>query len=92
MPGLNAEGAAEQNHQSTGHENVVDRAFDENDGDRDSHPPPGEGSIDWECVIRELDECDFNGTLILELAGGGGEAELLDRARRGRRFLEGFPR
>jgi len=60
----------------------------DNHGDRDSHLPPGEGSINWSTVIHELRDCRFDGTIILELAGGGSVDEVLDRARRGRRFLE----
>jgi sugar phosphate isomerase/epimerase len=60
----------------------------DNRGDRDSHLPPGEGTIDWDVVTHELRACDFGGTIILELAGGGDTQEVLDRAHRGRRLLE----
>lgn len=62
----------------------------DNHGDWDAHLPPGEGSIDWPWVIRELRQHRFHGVLVLELHGGGTETVevVLQRAVRAREFLQ----
>lgn len=62
----------------------------DNRGDRDAHLPPGEGTIDWPWVIRELRRNEFQGTLVLELSGSADEPveEVLARAVRSREYLE----
>ncbi len=64
--------------------------INDNHGDWDAHLPPGDGSIDWPYIIRELRHHHFHGTLVLELRGGAGEAVevVLARAVRAREFLE----
>lgn len=62
----------------------------DNRGDWDAHLPPGEGTIDWPRVVRELRRHSFHGGLVLELAGGKDEPVqvVLERAVRGREYLE----
>jgi sugar phosphate isomerase/epimerase len=38
----------------------------DNDGRRDSHHPPGDGSIDWPAWFRSLDALNYQGPIILE--------------------------
>lgn len=61
----------------------------DNRGDWDAHLAPGEGTIDWPKVIRELRENSFQGTLVLELARRENETVegALAHAQRGREFL-----
>jgi sugar phosphate isomerase/epimerase len=59
----------------------------DNRGHLDDHLPPGEGRIDWGALTRELVMVNFRGAMILELAGSGDPAEVLERARKGRACL-----
>jgi sugar phosphate isomerase/epimerase len=59
----------------------------DNRGHGDDHLPPGDGRIDWTALLRELAAVQFNGSFILELAGGGDPEQIMARARRGRSFL-----
>ena len=74
-------------HKLAGHLRMVH--VNDNLGDWDAHLLPGEGSIDWPWVIDELQQHQFHGGLILEMAAREGESvpETLARARRGREFL-----
>jgi sugar phosphate isomerase/epimerase len=62
----------------------------DNRGDWDAHLPPGDGTIDWPRVVRELRRRGFRGALVLELSGGADETvdAVLARATRARAFLE----
>jgi sugar phosphate isomerase/epimerase len=74
-------------HKLSGHLKMVH--INDNLGDRDAHLIPGEGSIDWQWVIRELRKYRFEGGLILEISAPEHEsiARTLARAREGREFL-----
>jgi sugar phosphate isomerase/epimerase len=65
----------------TGHANITSDAAEEtlaagdllatthvhdNDGRRDSHQPPGRGTIDWASWFRSLDAIDYRGPIVLE--------------------------
>lgn len=62
----------------------------DNNGHRDDHLPPGDGSIDWPRVISELRRIAFRGSLVLELSGSEEESveTILARATRARDFLQ----
>lgn len=53
----------------------------------DDHLPPGDGTINWASLLTLLNELHFNGTFILEIAGTGDRAKILEGARRGRMYL-----
>lgn len=74
-------------HKMSGHLKMVHA--NDNRGDGDFHLVPGDGHIDWKRMVRELSDVRFQGTVILELAGGNGVSpdEMLARGRRGRSFL-----
>lgn len=59
----------------------------DNAGHSDDHLPPGSGRIDWLRLIRLLRENEFRGSIMMELAGRGGAAEILENARHARLFL-----
>jgi sugar phosphate isomerase/epimerase len=66
----------------------------DNNGRDDDHLPPGKGSIDWHKLVRELNDVDFQGALILELMGQPEKDPLvvLQEARQSGRFLRGIAR
>jgi len=74
-------------HKLSGHLKMLH--VNDNRRDSDAHLPPGEGVIDWHFVLGELKRCDFQGALILELAGDADESisQVLDRAVRAREYL-----
>jgi sugar phosphate isomerase/epimerase len=59
----------------------------DNGGKHDEHLPPGDGRIDWQTLLAQLDHIRFNGTFILELAGLKDRKAVLEGARRARAFL-----
>jgi sugar phosphate isomerase/epimerase len=60
----------------------------DNRGVYDDHLPPGDGALPWPALLRQLQEIGFEGGVVLEIAGDGAVGETLERAVRGRRFLE----
>jgi len=65
----------------------------DNKGFADDHSPPGEGRIDWGAFLRELVQIEFQGAMVLEIAGGSADPEtIMARARRGRAFLRAHAR
>jgi len=66
----------------------------DNMGRDDDHLPPGKGKIDWRKLLRELDEVDFRGAMILELMGQPSKdpLEVLQEARRSARYLREISR
>jgi sugar phosphate isomerase/epimerase len=79
-------------HQMSGHLRMIHA--NDNNGDWDAHLVPGDGSVVWPRIVEELSNSGFQGTVILELAGNEkiSHGEMLERARRGRRFLHGICR
>lgn len=59
----------------------------DNRGDFDDHLPPGEGDIAWRELFRQLAFEAFDGTVILEIAGGGEAPDILRGAQRARSYL-----
>lgn len=59
----------------------------DNTGRGDDHLPPGDGSIDWESLLRTLATNSFHGALILEIAGAADPSLTFANARRGRSYL-----
>jgi sugar phosphate isomerase/epimerase len=77
-------------HKLSGHLWMVHAS--DNRGSADDHLTPGDGEIDWEQFLGQLSDVRFLGTVILEIAGGGDPAAVLERARRGRTHLMGKAR
>ena len=59
----------------------------DNGGHYDDHLPPGQGKIDWPRLLGLLRESGFRGSIMMEIAGHGEPAQILDSARRARQFL-----
>lgn len=59
----------------------------DNRGGFDDHLPPGDGTIDWPALLRELVGINFRGALLLEMAGASDPEATMANARRGRSFL-----
>ncbi len=72
-------------HKLAGHLWMVHAS--DNRGDRDDHLPPGEGSILWPDLLRQLATAHFDGAFILELAAQENVADLLQRARNSADYL-----
>lgn len=66
----------------------------DNRGERDDHLPPGFGHVDWERLLTELLATDFDGGMILELAGSDQRSaeDILMGARKGRSLLRKISR
>lgn len=77
-------------HKLSGHLQFVHA--NDNLGNYDDHRPPGEGRIDWHKFLTELSHVQFQGGLILELAGNKEPEMVLAEARRARRFLREISR
>lgn len=72
-------------HKLSGHLWMVHAS--DNHRHRDDHLPPGDGKINWAAFLAHLYDLRFNGTFILEINGMGDRNEILQGARRGRRYL-----
>jgi sugar phosphate isomerase/epimerase len=59
----------------------------DNHGHHDDHLPPGKGAIPWPHVLGLLRKHDFRGSIMMEIAGHGEPAQILDGARHARQFL-----
>ena len=59
----------------------------DNSGHYDDHFPPGRGKIEWPRVLGLLRDSGFHGSIMMEIAGHGEPAQILDAARRARQFL-----
>ena len=64
----------------------------DNRGQSDEHLPPGDGSIDWLSLLRQFAQANFQGALILEMAGKADAHITMENARRGRSYLREISR
>ena len=60
----------------------------DNDGRRDSHLPPFEGTIDWAGAVMALQKVGYDGVMLLEVAGHDDAAGVLGRVGEAARRLE----
>ncbi len=77
-------------HKLSGHLWMV-HAHD-NRGKGDDHLPPGEGSIDWRALLRQLQNRGFHGAFVLELSGDIPEDQILGRAQKSQQYLRDISR
>lgn len=74
-------------HKLSGHLRMIHAS--DNRGGFDDHLPPGQGTIPWPLLLRQLDQEGFHGTFIIEIAGKGSPDEILRGAQQARVFLRG---
>lgn len=72
-------------HKLSGHLWMIHAS--DNRGHFDDHLPPGEGRIPWRDLLVQLAHSRFQGTMVLEIAGGDDVAGILAGAQRARAFL-----
>jgi len=55
---------------------LCDLHLNDNDGTKDQHAIPGEGTFDWDGFLSKLDQADYVGPLMLEIVGQHGRPDL----------------
>jgi sugar phosphate isomerase/epimerase len=71
-------------------EHLVAAHVHDNRGRSDDHLLPFEGSIDWPAAMTSLQKVGYDGVIVFEVDGRGGEKAMLQRARRARQRMEGL--
>jgi sugar phosphate isomerase/epimerase len=69
-------------------EHIVTTHIHDNHGREDEHLVPYRGSIDWDRALVTMQKIGYEGTYLMELAGGGDPASILEDARRARERFE----
>jgi len=69
-------------------EHIVTTHIHDNHGREDEHLVPYRGSIDWDRALVTMQKIGYEGTYLMELAGGGNPASVLEDARRARERFE----
>lgn len=69
-------------------EHVIATHVHDNHGREDEHLVPYRGSIDWDLALVTMQKIGYEGTYLMELAGGGSPAAVLEDARRARQRFE----
>jgi sugar phosphate isomerase/epimerase len=69
-------------------EHVIATHVHDNHGREDEHLVPFLGSIDWDLALVTMQKIGYEGTYLMELAGGGHPATVLEEARRARQRFE----
>lgn len=72
----------------TASEHVIATHIHDNHGREDEHLVPYAGSIDWDLALVTLQKIGYEGTYLMELAGAGNPAKVLEEARRARDRFE----
>jgi sugar phosphate isomerase/epimerase len=69
-------------------EHIIATHVHDNHGRDDEHLVPYRGSIDWDQALVTMQKIGYEGTYLMELAGGGDAASILEDARRARARFE----
>lgn len=69
-------------------EHVIATHVHDNHGRDDEHLVPYLGSIDWDLALVTMRKIGYEGTYLMELAGDGAPAAVLEEARRARQRFE----
>lgn len=72
----------------TASEHLIATHVHDNRGRDDEHLVPYLGSIDWDVALMAMQKIGYDGTYLMELAGGPSPATILEEARRARQRLE----
>jgi sugar phosphate isomerase/epimerase len=69
-------------------EHIIATHVHDNHGREDEHLVPYRGSIDWDLALVTMQKIGYEGTYLMELAGGASPAAVLEDARRARQRFE----
>lgn len=69
-------------------EHLITTHVHDNDGKKDLHLVPFEGRINWDIALMTMQKIGYDGTYMMEVAGGGSTAAVLERARAARARFE----
>ena len=69
-------------------EHIISTHVHDNHGRDDEHLAPYRGSIDWDQALVTMQKIGYEGTYLMELAGTGDAASVLEDARRARSRFE----
>jgi sugar phosphate isomerase/epimerase len=69
-------------------EHIITTHIHDNHGHEDEHLVPYLGSIDWDLALVTMQKIGYEGTYLMELAGAGRPAAVLEEARRARQRFE----
>ena len=69
-------------------EHIITTHVHDNHGREDEHLVPYRGSIDWDQALVTMQKIGYEGTYLMELAGTGDAASILEDARRARARFE----
>jgi sugar phosphate isomerase/epimerase len=69
-------------------EHLISTHVHDNHGRDDEHLVPYLGSIDWNLALATMQKIGYEGTYVMELAGTGNPAAVLEEARRARQRFE----
>jgi sugar phosphate isomerase/epimerase len=69
-------------------EHIIATHVHDNHGREDEHLVPYRGSIDWDLALVTMQKIGYEGTYLMELAGSGDPAGILEDARRARARFE----
>jgi sugar phosphate isomerase/epimerase len=69
-------------------EHLISTHVHDNHGREDAHLVPYLGSIDWNLALATMLKIGYEGTYLMELAGTGNPASVLEEARRARQRFE----
>ena len=72
----------------TAAEHLITTHVHDNRGRDDEHLVPYQGSIDWDRALMAMQKIGYDGTYLMELAGTGSPAAVLEAARRARQRIE----
>lgn len=72
----------------TAAEHLVATHVHDNAGRSDDHLVPFAGTIDWDLALMTMQKIGYDGTYLMELAGTGEPAAILEEARRARQRFE----
>jgi len=59
---------------------LIDLHVNDNDGSKDEHRVPGEGTLNWTPFIRALREANYRGVFMLEIYGGDEAQKRLEKS------------
>ena len=69
-------------------EHLITTHVHDNHGRDDEHLVPFRGSVDWDMALMAMQKIGYDGTYVMELAGAGAPAAILEEARRARQRFE----